>query len=339
MQHLAVAYRDSLQAADVRNRLSLFDFEMTQKELEELRAKNALVEVEKDFQEVVIIAISITALLAMILAYLFYRSRRIKEVANRLLELKTEQIEEQAGELEDLNTFKTKLIAIISHDLKSPIQGLFSIIDILSRKLVRPDELLEALPSLRTSLKHCNNKINDLLKWSGGTMDDQFVRKEVVELAGVVSSTVLDLCEESQQKELTIHEENLQGYFIWADQNIIQTVLRNLLHNAVKFSRRGGIVAIRAERHSGEVVISIADEGTGMSVDQLSNLFKVRKDVGKGTVGEVGSGIGLIICKDLLEMMACRLWAESTEGAGSTFFVACPSIEPAMVQTPAAELI
>ncbi len=324
-QSLALAYRDSLQAVDIKNRLNLFEFQRREKELEDLRKQQAIVEMRQDLQQVWILTTGLVAALAIILAYYFHRSRKMKTVANQMLELKNSQIASQAKELKDLNSFKTKLIAIISHDLKSPIQGLIGVTELLKSKLIDPKELNKALPSITSSLKHCNNKIHDLLKWSGGSIDERFLKKEVFDIDGVMLDAIAELKEDAEQKGVKVDISDFAGLRAVADPNILQTVVRNMLHNAIKYSRKGGKVVIEGTKEGTEVIISITDRGVGMSPDQLSNLFKVRKDAATGTVGELGSGIGLIICRDLLRMMKGRIWALSEEGEGSTFNIALPA--------------
>ncbi len=227
-------------------------------------------------------------------------------------------------ELEKLNTEKDKLFSIIAHDLRSPFTGLLGLSEIMaseSNDLSSSDIALYS-KALHRSIGNVYQLLENLLEWA------QFQK-------GSIAFTPVELCirdvfleseeyikQRAMQKGITIIKEIPETIQVYADDKMINSVLRNLLSNAVKFSSKDGKVVGRAiERKGGMVEISVTDTGVGIPKNILEKLFKLGENVGTdGTDGEPSTGLGLLLCKEFVEQNGGNIWVESEEGKGSTFY-------------------
>jgi PAS domain S-box-containing protein len=237
------------------------------------------------------------------------------------------QMERYTDELEKLNTSKDKFFSIISHDLRSPLSTLLGYTDLLMNDVDGYDlEMIKTMASSMNGLtKRIHSLLENLLEWSrlqAGRMEYQPIK---VDLHDVVQDAVDLLQESALRKRLSI-ENRLNGdAVVLADQRMLRSVVQNLISNALKFSRPGETIDIVAEHIGGEIQLSVIDRGIGMSDVQLSNLFRIDvHSTTTGTAEEQGSGLGLILCKELVELNKGRIWAQSTSEKGSTFSFTIP---------------
>ncbi|MDH7516489.1 MAG: PAS domain-containing sensor histidine kinase [Bacteroidota bacterium] len=238
-----------------------------------------------------------------------------------------EKLERYTEELQQLNASKDKFFSIISHDLRAPFSTLYGFTELLNTELDRldPETLRTITASMFTLGMRINALLENLLDWSRlqtGRMLYQPVRLDVRKL---VEESIDILQESAQRKKLTI-VQNVNGVpAACGDLRMVRSILQNLLSNAVKFTREGGTITIESSVRNHEMAIAVTDTGVGMSPKQLRNLFRL--DIAHstpGTANEPGSGLGLILCKELVERNNGRIWVESEEGQGSTFAFSLP---------------
>lgn len=324
LQKMSEAYEDSINFAETRNRLDLFNTEQTRRELDQLRAQNAVDQMQSKYKNLILITISMIALLAIVLSVVFYRSQQLKTKANILLSEKNQRIEKQSVEINKLAEFKSKFMAIISHDIKSPIQGLFNVVDLIDRELASPEEINTLLPSIKGKIKRNYQKIDELLVWSSKAKNE-YMNKEPFSIVDYVSLVVADVEPEIDLKQLHL-ECNLDPDILGlGDAKIFQMVFRNLLSNAIKYSDVGKKIEITGKIDKDHLQLTVKDTGIGMSESQVSDLFQFKSDPKEGTNGELGSGMGMLICKDLLNMMEGAIRVNSTLGVGSEFTLTMPA--------------
>jgi signal transduction histidine kinase len=226
-----------------------------------------------------------------------------------------------------LNASKDKFFSIISHDLKAPYQGLLSVLDLLIREYDNLDdeEKKEIFLKIRNNSQRTYNLLDNLLQWSRmqtGKMSYEPIRINLVK----VLSGVIDLyCESANIKKINIKHEIDENLHLTADLNMMQLIMRNLLSNAIKFSNPGCEILVSAEDKGGHVEISVNDSGIGISKQKAEHLFKI--DVQSSTMGtakETGTGLGLLLCKDMVKLHKGDIRVESEEGKGSTFTISIP---------------
>ncbi len=237
------------------------------------------------------------------------------------------QVVKTKEELEVLNDEKSKLFSIIAHDLRSPLSSLLTLgelIDMMGDSMSQ-DELLDYITNMSTNVKTVHSLLENLLEWARIQMDQIAFEPCVLDLHELASRTVELLLPVGSQKSVEIRNdvpEKIQGF---GDLNMVDTVIRNLTNNSVKFTPEGGSVTISASSDDDMVTLSIRDTGVGIPAARLNTLFTLDKGATtKGTKGEKGSGLGLILCRDMVEKNGGKIWAESEEGNGSTFFFSLP---------------
>jgi PAS domain S-box-containing protein len=236
-------------------------------------------------------------------------------------------LSESENNLKELNASKDKFFSIISHDLKAPYQGLLSVLDLLIREYDNLDdeEKKEIFLKIRNNSQRTYNLLDNLLQWSRmqtGKMSYEPIRINLVK----VLSGVIDLyCESANIKKINIKHEIDENLHLTADLNMMQLIMRNLLSNAIKFSNPGCEILVSAEDKGGHVEISVNDSGIGISKQKAEHLFKI--DVQSSTMGtakETGTGLGLLLCKDMVKLHKGDIRVESEEGKGSTFTISIP---------------
>jgi PAS domain S-box-containing protein len=240
-----------------------------------------------------------------------------------------EEISIKNTELLKLNAEKDKFFSIIAHDLRSPFNALLGFTTIIAEELpsLEPDEIQKIALTLRDSAANVYNLLENLLEWSVIQIGLKSFNKEPFSLKSKIydSSELIEVS--ALQKNINISSDIPDNLEMVADGNMVGTVIRNLLSNAVKFTKNGGKIKIEAKLlNENEIQISVSDTGIGLSKDRLDRLFNIHEKTNRqGTNGEHSTGLGLIICKDLIEKYGGMIWAESEVDKGSTFYVKLPA--------------
>ncbi|MCA6381293.1 MAG: tetratricopeptide repeat protein [Cytophagales bacterium] len=262
----------------------------------------------------------VTTALTAVLLFSVYRSgqRRIK--INKLLLEHQDEIKKRSQELEQLNQVKDKFFSIISHDLRSPINALSGILELMAKDQITPDEFLALNKELRLQFGHTKTLINNLLDWTLLQMDKLKIQVEKIDLH-VLADNNIKLLSSLHYKEIKITNEVAPLSFALGDSNMINLVLRNLLTNAIKFSEAGDLIEVAAKLDGENYIVSVKDNGVGISPEVQKILFEKTSGYStRGTANEKGTGLGLILCKEFVERNGGRIWLESELGKGSTFF-------------------
>jgi PAS domain S-box-containing protein len=253
---------------------------------------------------------------------------------NRLLEERQAEIMHQSEELaaqaqhltitnlelERLNKTKDKFFSIIAHDLRNPFNAIMGFSDLLCHDFNKMDDKqkLGLLELINLSSESAYNLLDNLLQWARTQTDKIKFNPEYFELSEVVRQ-VIDLHGIiAEKKQISIEIAIPDSTRVYADKNMIHTVIRNLISNAIKFSNKGGKVFISSFDNKKMTEVVIRDEGIGMSRENLSMLFRIDTYYStSGTSGETGTGLGLIICKEFVEKNKGRIRASSKEGKGT----------------------
>lgn len=258
--------------------------------------------------------------LSIILLFSVYRSGQRRIRINKLLLEHQEDIKRRSLELEQLNQVKDKFFSIISHDLRSPMNALAGILDLVDRKQVTPDEFTKITKELRIQFNHTKTLINNLLDWTLLQMDKLKIQEDKINLRSLVDEN-FKLLSAMHLKETQMINEVPESTLAKADTNMVNLVLRNLVLNGIKFTESGGIIKVGASEKDGSYVISVADNGVGIAPEVQKILFEKTSGYStRGTANEKGTGLGLILCKEFVEKNGGKIWLESELGKGSTFF-------------------
>lgn len=222
--------------------------------------------------------------------------------------------------LEEINENKNRFFSIISHDLRGPVNNILALSGILQEE-GSESKKKQMITMIDTSIKKLNHLLNNLLQWASIQMSSSSkIFPELVYPVELVKDNFEIFIPIASGKNITLVNKIPQEATIWADRNMINTVFRNLISNAIKYTRRNGEVVISSILTGYFLEISVKDNGVGMSEDVVSNLFKKStKHSTPGTENEMGSGLGLQICKEFVEKNGGEISAESKINHGTVF--------------------
>ncbi|MBL7128491.1 MAG: tetratricopeptide repeat-containing sensor histidine kinase [Ignavibacteria bacterium] len=252
-----------------------------------------------------------------------------KEKENELLKQKNEiqrlQIEKQQN-LKELNATKDKFLSIIAHDLRSPFLSMMTFVNYLqdmeSYDKENMDELLQGMEkTVNTSL----GLLENLLEWAKTQTGQLEFNPKEFNLKNSVDQIIGLFYNIAFQKNIRLENKIDPEHIVYADDNMINTVVRNLVSNAVKFSFSGGVVSVSSKSKDKFIEISISDNGIGISQEHVKTIFNINRNFrAKGTADERGSGLGLILCKEFVVKNGGEIWVESEKDRGSTFRFTLP---------------
>lgn len=222
---------------------------------------------------------------------------------------------------------KDRIISIIGHDLKNPLQALLLSSDLLklySDKMTEEQMRAEHI-KIAESANNLSQLLNDLLEWALVKSDQVLFRPEFVDIYDVVHQVIQLLANSAERKSIVLQNKTDSNLKVFCDRNMIITVLRNLITNSIKFSNTNSVVVIETYMEQEFVGVAVSDSGVGISPQNLERLFKLEETYSsEGTAHEKGSGLGLVICKEFIEKHKGRLYAKSELGVGSTFCFELP---------------
>ncbi len=337
LKYLAEAYVAKGEHATAYNYLKKYvavhDSVYTEESNQRVAEMQTLYETEKKDKEIIILSkekqvqrrtnIFLIALAALIflLGLILWSRYRFKQKTNRLLA-------EKNDELIRLNATKDKLFAIVAHDLKNPLSAFRSITQNLNdNKLqISKEEIEYFVGRMNQSANQLYDLLQNLLNWAISQIGKLPFAPEKFSLADVANNNAALFQNNTLQKKQQIKINVPEQLQVMADKNMIQTVVRNLFSNAVRFTPENGTIELSAQKENGEMIFSIADTGPGIAAEDIKKLFRIEEDVTKvGSSPEKGTGLGLILCKELIEKNKGRIWVESSAGQGSRFSFALPA--------------
>ncbi len=277
--------------------------------------------IEKDVFYINIILISGFCIGLLIILYTFFRLL----VENRARRKSEKELLRYSEELKRINWSKDMFFSILAHDLRSPFISLLNLFELFNSALERNDLSLikENIYSIEFSARRTFNLLQNLLEWSRLQTGRIQVAPEYFNIKDIAAEN-LDLYHEAARQKSILMKYSGTDIMVYADRNMISTVLRNLMGNAVKFTKKGAI-NIEAEKRDDFVIVRVIDSGIGLSEKDIEKLFKIEEDTRSiGTSREKGSGLGLILCRNFVELNNGRIWAESNSGGGSRFCFTIP---------------
>jgi signal transduction histidine kinase len=316
--------QDSLFSQDMLDKLFQdqlrFATETKDNEITALSKARSAQDEEMKEQDLLTNILIVVSTLSAILLFTVYRSGSRRKRINELLLEHQEDIKKRSIELEQLNQVKDKFFSIISHDLRSPVNALGSILDLIDSKNLTIDEFTRLTKELRIQVNHTKTLITNLLDWALLQMDNLKIQAEKINLKRIVDDNA-KLLSSMHMKLVKIVNNIPETALGFADLNMINLVFRNLILNGIKFTEDGGQITISSRDDGDYYTISIADNGVGIRPEIQSLIFtKTTGYSTRGTANEKGTGLGLILCKEFVERNGGKIWLESEMGQGSTFF-------------------
>lgn len=325
---------DTLRKSDYIKKITTFELnhafeqQVKQKEIEDIR-KNAQYESHLLKQKLFSVGLIVLLLGISILTFFIYRNYQFTRSTNRLLNEYNEEIsrqkiaiQSQNDQLQELNATKDKFFNIIAHDLKNPFYGILGISEYIVSSYPEStyEETVNMVKMVRDSSESAYNLLENLLEWSKaqtGRLNYDPENFLLLSLAEEIDQLVKNL---SEQKQIVIQYNIDPKLALMADRNMIHTILRNLITNAIKFTDKGGNIEIIATSDEKGVQITVKDNGIGISEESKAKLFILSEKVSsRGTANEKGTGLGLLLCKEFVEKHGGTIWVESESGKGSSF--------------------
>lgn len=337
--------KDSISSESVKNRIAeleiIHETEAKENDNRSLKKQNELqinvINKQKTINTIIIIGISFLLVFVYLLLQnrqklnkanlnLEYKNQEIKE-KNEIINAKNQSLEKHEKELIELNQTKDKFFTIIAHDLKNPFNSLLGLLDILEDDFsnIGDDKKLEIIKKLHQSSRNTYNMLINLLDWSQSQRGYISAELKVISPFEVIKSAELFLKQRLVDKEhqfLNLVDPDVNVY---ADSRLLQTILINIINNAIKFTQRKGLIKITSQIENSNLVISVIDNGIGLSPEKIDQLFKIdTKLTSVGTEDEKGTGLGLIMCNEFIKLMNGCIEVESELGKGSVFYIKIP---------------
>lgn len=316
--------RDSLFNESLINQMAKIEMKMQalkeQDFIQSLQHENAFIthsmEQERN-KQFIFMAISVVlffiSMIAIRLGYSNYRSHK--------------KLKQKNKELAQLNATKDKFFSIIAHDLKAPFNSLLGFSEVLTlhaeNKSTR--EIVEYSGLVYSAARKLYHLVENLLQWSRAQLGSVPYKPECLHIATQTSNVVSLLKMNAESKDIVLTQRIHSDIVAYGDANHYNTILRNLLSNAIKFSKVGSVISIGAEMEPDRVKVWVSDSGMGIHEDQMKRLFSINQTASEnGTLNEKGSGLGLLICKEFVELNKGEIWVESQLGKGSVFIFTLP---------------
>lgn len=259
------------------------------------------------------------------------KARLEQEVRIRMAE-----IQSKSERLEEVNRVKDKLFSLVSHDIKGPLGSLRLALAMMNTGQVSAEEFQHLTSALEARFGQTTEFVENLLQWATLQLKGERFEPAMIDLSQIASET-LDLLElDIRRKGITVANRIPKPFHAFGDPNMVRSVLRNLLTNAVKFTGVKGTVSLNCWKNGRQVIISVADTGVGIPLANRRNLFTLDSITTAGTKLEKGTGLGLLLCREFVEKNGGKIWFDSEEGKGTTFYFSLP--EEDQCELPSASL-
>ena len=240
-----------------------------------------------------------------------------------------EEMRRQKEELEVLNIEKDKFFSIIAHDLRNPFSAFLGMTKIMAEELpsMTTEQIQKVALSMQRSATNLYNLLDNLLEWSRIERHATGFNPEPCSIKSTVTSCLEHFMDVSAKKEIRVKYDLPQDLTVSADRHMLETLIRNLISNAVKYTHKGGEITISAVINNDHFMeFSVNDTGVGMTKEMITNIFRLdSRNNRPGTEGEPSTGLGLIICKEFIDKHEGKIWVESEEGKGSTMYFTLPA--------------
>ncbi len=236
-------------------------------------------------------------------------------------------LKQYTKEMEDLNSHKESVLAILSHDLRSPLSAIIQGTEYLSTNFdsVGPEESLELVKEIHAATKNQLDMLDYLVEWARIKYASEAFNPTTIALLPSVNKVMINLKEAAALGDIKFRNEIGADCTVYADEKMVLSIIQNLISNAIKHSHSGGYITLSAKESEGKITIAIQDRGTGIAKETLNTLFSPQvSKLAKAVETKQGAGIGLLLVKGFLEKNGGTVWVESEEGNGACFYFTLP---------------
>lgn len=289
----------------------------------EMKLRDAEIQRQQVMQMVYIGIIILSTIIALLIYYAYFLKKRTNKILNDKnaeISQQKEEITLQANKLHDINATKDKLFSIISHDLRSPLFSLLTLLNLVKESEIDEGMFKQVIADISDNVNYTSMMLENLLTWARSQMQGIKVNITLLNLNQVVQPTLDVLNEMARQKQVEISNKLDKSVKVLADSGLLTIVVRNLVSNAIKFCNEGAVITLSCALDAEQARVCVSDTGVGMPPEVLCKLFGSEIESTRGTKEERGTGLGLMLCKDFVELMQGQIWAESQLGKGSQFY-------------------
>lgn len=345
---LSNTYKDSIYNEAKSKQLALLQLNKKEAENAALMTDNEFKSAILDDQQIliekqtyIVIFISLGLVLSFVVLSMLMNSNKDKNLANQRLVKQKQEIEKiikeltmlneninhQKDELQKSNQIKDKLLSIVSHDFRSPLNSLEGILDLMSQGRISPDEMQMISRELRVKVNITTSLLDNLLNWAKSQMQGIKPNPTIFDIKNLVDDAIHLLSIQAEKKDIRIYNRIEKVQHVFSDYEMTTLVVRNLVSNAIKFTSSGDKIFVKTLLSSGFLKFIVKDTGKGISKEEKGKLFTHEVKSTLGTAFEKGTGLGLLLCKDFVEKNGGEIGVESEEGEGSTFFFTIPLVK------------
>ena len=302
--------RNELNKKESIRRLAIeekdFEFKLKQQAID--FKQQTVLSKQKNIKNYFITAFFVTLIFVLLISYAFYQKAKSNKI------------------LKNANETRDKMFRLISHDFRSPLISISNTLQLIP-ELIKEEDYNSAINlSIKDeqSVSRVLSLIDNLINWTLSQNDTIPYNPDNYNLKDICNDITEIYKPVAEFKQIKLINQVTSDYNIYADKNILTTILRNLINNAIKFTPEKGEISIATEQQNGKIQIWIQDNGIGIEKDKLKSIFNIEKDKNLGTKGEKGNGLGLFFCKEFAKKNKGDIWVESEPGKGSVFYFTVP---------------
>ena len=342
-QNIRYANLDTLYNQDIKRRTEILNTKFdNERKAQEMLARQQQKDFENErqlFRQQLLTYLFIAAsVLFLIILYFTYRSRQEARhnasslhEKNQEISAQNEEISAQSDKLQELNTLKDRIFSIISHDFASPLMSMSGLLNLVKEQIIAEKEFKDFIPELQKNIDSTSELLYNLLNWAKSQLEGATLQPINFSLKEVAESKIHLLEKQAKQKGIRLQNKIQEDMHAFADRDMIELVVRNLVSNAIKFCSAGQEITIRGDKEQHFTKICVEDTGIGIAPEHISRILGNEMFTTPGTSREKGTGLGLILCKDFIEKNGGRIWVESELNKGSRFYFTIPTAEKDMM--------
>jgi len=300
--------------------------------LMEVNDKENKAKIKAQTRLILILSLSLIILISILfITWYLYKQKKILsnklEIQHGALLDQQKLIEVQTANLQSVNGLKDKLLAVIGHDLRTPVANMSNIIEMFNDDYLTANEVGALMREIGPIIKGAELTLSNLTEWAGSQIKGKNVNSTNVDIFLLGVEMEQTFLHHLQLKNIYFTNLAYAGQSVLADENHIKVILRNLISNAIKFTRNNGNITLATKVEDSSIIVSVTDTGKGMNANEIEKLFSLNTHFSlSGTLGESGTGIGLLLCKELVELNGGKLSVRSAVDEGSSFYFNLPLV-------------
>ncbi|WP_291116662.1 tetratricopeptide repeat-containing sensor histidine kinase [Flavobacterium sp. UBA6135] len=316
-------YKDSVVGENVARKVKYLQFLKKESEYNKLNLEKTAIQKQLRDNKIIVVLLVLFVGFFVVVIYFLSIQAQIKSKFNRELGEKNDSITLQNENLEKLNTTKTKLLSILSHDMKSPLASIEQVLSMYQQEVLSKLEKEELLQKLQIQVGYTLEMLNNMVIWAQSQLEglktERILLNPHLTLTNVIQNAHLSL----ELKNITVDYINYLEQEVWCDPNHLKIIFQNVLSNSIKFSYPNSKITIHMEDFASEVKIYFTDNGIGLSKELMAELNDKKESViaNAGTSNEMGTGIGLLLIKNLLKLNQGRLEIKNKHNKGAVFII------------------